>query len=85
MSSANNPPSPVLTSTGSTMSWFCVSSNMSMDDVRGALNSAPRVAAAPTVAYAGAPATLKKETAEERAAFSNSVNGAADNNPSKAL
>ena len=34
--------------TGSTMSWFSVSSNISIVAVRGARNSAPRVAAAPT-------------------------------------
>ena len=33
---------------------------MSMLDVNGARNSAPSVAAAPTVAYAGAEAILKK-------------------------
>ncbi len=48
--SAKRPPSPVLTRTGRTMSWFWVNSNMSMELVSGARNKAPRVAAAPTVA-----------------------------------
>ncbi len=37
------------TRTGNTISWFCVSSNINIELVRGALNKAPRVAAAPTM------------------------------------
>ena len=57
---------------------------MSIDDVRGALKSAPSVAAAPTVAYAGAPATLKNGMIEFVSTAPKGLINDDENNPEKA-